>query len=81
MRSADLESSEKEKNNSAFKIGHHLRFSTSYSRIGYTRSVQRGGEAQFTFFFFFFGHAVRLAGSKLPNQGLNPGPGSECAES
>ena len=31
--------------------------------------------------FFFFGHTMRLAGSQFPDQGLNPGHGSESAES
>ena len=31
--------------------------------------------------FFFFGHAIRLAGSYFLHQGSNPGPGSESAES
>ena len=32
-------------------------------------------------FIYFFGHAARLTGSYFPDQGLNPGPGSESAES
>ena len=32
-------------------------------------------------FFFFFGCAALLAGSQFPNQGLNPGQGSERPES
>ena len=31
--------------------------------------------------FFFFGHTARLAGSQFPDQGLNPGHGSESLES
>lgn len=32
-------------------------------------------------FFFFFGHAARLAGSQLPEQGLNLGHNRESPES
>lgn len=36
----------------------------------------------YTFFlFFFFGPTTRFSRSQLPNQGLNPDPGSESAES
>ena len=35
----------------------------------------------FHFFFFLHGHAVRLAGSQFPSQGLNPGPSHGSARS
>ena len=34
-----------------------------------------------TMYFFFFGHALWLAGSQFPNQILNPSPVSESPES
>ena len=34
-----------------------------------------------TLLFFFFGCTTQLAGSQFPDQGLNPGPGSESSES
>ena len=32
-------------------------------------------------YYYFFDHATRLVGSHFPDQGLNPGQGSESAES
>ena len=34
-----------------------------------------------SFIYFFFGHAMQLAGSQFPNRRLNPGHGSESLES
>ena len=44
-------------------------------------NIKRGYIFYHFLFFIFFAHAVWPAGSQFPGQGLNPGHGSESAES
>ena len=43
--------------------------------------LQSTVQMQFKFYFYFFGHTTQLVGFQFPDQGSNPGHGSESAES